>query len=111
MVSNTPSPYRKLRSITETTACSGGTNFPLISAVILAGGLLPSRLIRWDNKKWSRPISVEKHTLVPDANSTLQKNHPLSQAFPGIQRMELNPPRCPRRRGNKPCPAGRPRLG
>src|SRR6266496_1329182 len=42
MVSNTPSPYRKLRSSIETTACSGGTNFPLISAVILAGQQSPS---------------------------------------------------------------------
>src|SRR6266404_4371158 len=111
MVSNTPSPYRKLRSITETTACSGGTNFPLISAVILAGPQLPSRPRRWYNSKSSRAIYVEKHTLVPDANSTLQKNHLLSQAFLRIQRMGLNPPRCPRRRGNKPCPAGRPRRG
>src|SRR6266853_6911030 len=111
MVSNTPSPYRKLRSITETTACSGGTNFPLISAVILSGGQLPSWPGRLDDRKSSCPICVEKHTRVPDANSTLQKNHLLLQAFLRIPRMGLNPPRCPRRRGNKPCPAGRPRRG
>src|SRR6266536_3532600 len=43
MVSKTPSPYRKLRSVAGTTACSGGTNFPLISAVIHARPQLPSR--------------------------------------------------------------------
>src|SRR5437762_8950869 len=38
MVSNTPSPYRKLRSATETTACSCETNWPLSKTVIRAGG-------------------------------------------------------------------------
>src|SRR3989442_8630935 len=111
MVSNPPSPYRKLRSITETTACSGGTNFPLISAVILAGRQLPSWPGRWDDRKWSRPISVEKHTLVLDANSTLQKSQLLSQAFLRVQRTGLNRRRCPRQHGSKPCPAGRARRG
>src|SRR5881397_1768551 len=90
MVSKTPSPYRKLRSITETTACSAGTNFPLISAVILAGRQLLPWPGRWDDRKSSRPISVEKHRRVPDANSTLQKSRLLSQAFLRIQRTGLN---------------------
>src|SRR5438552_4024161 len=111
MVSNTPSPYRKLRSITGTTACSGGTNFPLISAVILARRQGPSRPGRGVDGKSSRPVSVEKHTQITDANSTLQKTHPLSQVFLRIQRRTLSRPQCPRQRGNKQCPAGKPRRG
>src|SRR6185503_7670052 len=107
MVSNTPSPYRKLRSITETTACSGGTNFPLISAVILAGGHLPFWPEYWNDRKPSRPISVEKHTQVPDANSTMQKSPGLSQAFLRIPRPGSNRRRCPLLRENKPCRADR----
>src|SRR5438046_2947554 len=107
MVSNTPSPYRKLRSVKETTACSGGTNFPLISAIILEGGQLASLPGRWDDRKPSRSISLEKHTRVPDANSTMQKSHLLSQAFLHIQRKGLNRRQCPPQRGNKPRPVGR----
>src|SRR5205809_5456905 len=38
MVSKTPSPNRKLRSVTGTAACSSDINCPLIKTVILAGG-------------------------------------------------------------------------
>src|SRR5437899_12857569 len=100
MVSNTPSPYRKLRSITGTTACSGGTNFPLISAVILARRQGPSRPGRGDDGKSSRPVSVEKHTQITDANLPLQKTQPLRQGLRRNQRKTLSRQQCGRQRRN-----------